>query len=73
MEVKIFKKVVKYKDSEGAEKTGVNLFLRCGTSSLIPIQVRYFEDKETHKDSRYSTRKQIVESYAEVLEDEQEK
>ena len=72
MDIKLFKKTVKYKDSAGEEKTGVNVYLRCGTSSLIPIQVRYFEDKETHKDPRYMTRKQIVESYAEVLPDNEQ-
>ncbi len=65
-EVKLYKKNVSYKDKEGAEKTAVNFYIRCGTVT-VPIEVKYFANKETGVDNRYRERKTVLGAFAEEL------
>lgn len=70
-EMKLYKKKVTYKDkSTGEEKTAVNFSLKLG-DALIPIEVKFFADKETKKDTRYASRRAIVSAFAEELPDEE--
>lgn len=70
-EMKLYKKKVAYKDkSTGEEKTAVNFSLKLG-DALIPIEVKFFADKETKKDARYASRRAIVSAFAEELPDEE--
>ncbi len=57
---------------DGEEKKVTNFFLRCG-DALVPIEVKYFEDKETHKDSRYRERRVLLSAFAEELPELPEK
>ncbi len=63
-EVKLFKKNATYKDKEGKEKTAVNFYVQCG-NVFVPIEVKYFEDKETGKDLRYRERRVCMSAFAE--------
>lgn len=45
-EVKLLKRKVPYVDKEGKDRIATNFFLRCG-DVMIPIEVKYFENKET--------------------------
>lgn len=70
-EMKLYKKKVAYKDKNtGEEKTAVNFSLKLG-DALIPIEVKFFADKETKKDTRYASRRAIVSAFAEELPDEE--
>ena len=66
MNVQLFKKNANYKDKDGNEKTATNFFVKCG-DMLIPVEPKYFPDKETDKDSMFFTRKTVLSSFAEVL------
>lgn len=70
-EVKLYKKNVSYKDKEGAEKTAVNLYIRCGDVT-VPIEVKYFPNKETGVDKGYGGRKAVVSAFAEELPEKPE-
>lgn len=67
MQVELFKKVSTY-IKDGEEKIATNFFLRCG-DTLVPIEVRFFEDKKTGQDRNYSGRKLVLSSFAAVLPD----
>ncbi|MBR5388387.1 MAG: hypothetical protein IK147_02850 [Clostridia bacterium] len=56
--VDLFKKQVKYKDKEGAEKTATNFYLRCG-DMLVPIEIKYFPG-ENNVDRAYGGRKTVL-------------
>lgn len=66
MEVKLYKKVVSYKNKDGEEKTATNYFVQCG-DVLVPVEVKYFEDKKTGEDKNYRTRKTLMSAFAETL------
>jgi len=68
MQGDILKKNVKYKDKDGAEKNATNFYIRCG-NVLIPIEVKYFPDKETGIDKAYNGRKSVLLAFAEELPD----
>ena len=68
MECKLFKKKSTYVDKEGKEKNSVQFYLSCG-SSMIPIEVTFFKNKETGNDNQYSNRKSILSAFAEDLPD----
>lgn len=68
MQVELFKKVGKYTDKEGKERTSTRFYLRCG-SALVPVEVTYFEGKEGERDNQYSGRKSILNAFAEDLPD----
>lgn len=65
-ELKLFKKNVKYKDKDNNEKTAVNFYLKCG-DALVPIEVRFFANKETGRDNQYMGRKSVLSAFAEEL------
>ena len=66
MEVKLFKKHVGYKTQTGEEKTATNYFLQCG-DVLVPVEVKFFADKETGEDKQYRTRRTLMSAFAEEL------
>ena len=71
-QVELFKKVGKYTDQNGNEKTSTRFYLKCG-DALVPIEVTYFENKETGKDSQYSGRKAVLTAFAETLPEKETK
>ena len=66
MQVELFKRIVTYKDGEGEERKATNFFLKCG-DVLVPVEVKYFEDKETGKDKNFVTRKTVLSAFADEL------
>lgn len=65
-EVKLYKKLATYTDKNGEEKTATNLFVMCG-DVLVPIEVKYFEDKETGTDKNYRSRKTLISALSDIL------
>lgn len=66
-EMKLYKKKVVYKDkSTGEEKTAVNFSLKLG-NIFVPIEVKFFPDKETKKDPQYASRRAVVLAFAEDM------
>lgn len=66
MQVELFKRIVPYSDNKGEQRTATNFFAKCG-DVLVPIEVKYFEDKETGEDKNYRTRKTLLAAFAEEL------
>lgn len=64
-EVKLFKKVVTYQ-KDGEDRTATNFYVRCGNAT-VPVEVKYFENKETGRDDRYRERKAVLSAFAEEL------
>lgn len=64
-EVKLFKRISHY-EKDGETKTATNFFVQCGDTN-IPIEVKYFEDKETGRDNQYLGRKMVLASYSDLL------
>lgn len=64
-EVKLFKRISHY-EKDGETKTATNFFVQCGDTN-IPIEIKYFEDKETGRDNQYLGRKMVLSSYAEEV------
>lgn len=71
MLVNLMKKNRTYTDKDGQEKTTTNFFLKCG-DSVIPIDVKYFPDKDTKKDIRYQGRRDVLRALADPLQDKPE-
>lgn len=66
-EVKLYKRTGTYLDQkDGTEKSFTNFFVACG-DVFVPVEVKYFEDKETGRDDRYRERKVLLSAFAEVL------
>ena len=66
-EVKLYKRTGTYLDQkDGTEKAFTNFFVACG-DVFVPVEVKYFEDKETGRDDRYRERKVLLSAFAEVL------
>lgn len=65
-DIKLFKKLSNYTDKDGNEKTATNLYLQCG-DSLVPIEVKYFPDKDTKIDPNFRGRKMVISAFAEDL------
>ena len=64
MQIELFKKVSNYEDKDGNKKFAVNFYLKLG-SELVPIEVRYFEDKKFDgKDPNYRSRKLLLSAMA---------
>lgn len=63
-EVKLFKKNVTFNGKDGKEKTAVNFYVQCG-NVFVPVDVKYFADKETGQDPRYRERKVCMSAFAE--------
>lgn len=64
--VKLQKEISTYTDKDGNEKVATNFSVVCGDMT-IPIEVKYFENKETGKDSMFFTRKTVLSSYADEV------
>ena len=67
-QVNLFKKKRTYTNKDGKEVTTYDFFLLCG-KSLIPIDARYFKKQDGSPDTKYSSRREILFDYAEVLPD----
>ena len=66
-EVKLFKKLAKYVDKkDGKEKTATNFYIQCGDQN-IPVEVKYYEDPETHTDPNYRARKTVLSAFADLF------
>lgn len=65
-ELKLFKKKSTYVDKDGAEKNATKFYLLCG-DTLVPIEVTFFKNKETGKDTQYLGRKSVLTAFAEPL------
>lgn len=72
MQVKLYKKVVNYTNQDGEVKTATNYFVECG-DVFVPVEVKYFEDKKTHEDKNYRTRKTLMSAFAEELPEREKK
>ena len=66
MQVKLFKKNVEYTTNEGKVKKATNYFVACG-DVLVPVEVKYFEDKKTGTDKHYATRRTLMSAFADEL------
>lgn len=66
MQVELYKKNVEYTTNSGEKKTATNYFVKCG-DVLVPVEVKYFEDKVTHEDKQYRTRRTLMSAFAEEL------
>ena len=66
MKVELFKRIVEYTNKEGETKTATNFFVQCG-EVLVPVEVKFFEDKKTGEDKNYRTRKTLMSAFAEEL------
>ena len=73
MQVNLFKRRVSYVDKkDGKEKIATNFYVDCG-GILVPVEAKYFEDKETGRDDRYMERKTLLSAFAETLPERQKK
>ncbi len=63
MEVKLFKKTSKYIDKDNVERQATRFYVQCG-DALIPVEVTYFKDKETGKDDKYVSRREVMKAFA---------
>lgn len=73
MQVNLFKRRVPYVDQkDGKEKIATNFFVSCG-DILVPVEVKYFENKETGRDDRYFERKTLLSAFADTLPERQKK
>ena len=66
MQVNLFKRRVPYVDKDGENKIATNFFVSCG-DILVPVEVKYFENKETGRDDRYIERKTLLSAFADTL------
>ena len=66
MQVQLFKKQSKYVDKDGVERSATRFYAQCG-ETLVPIEVTYFKDKETGKDSQYAGRREVMKAFADNL------
>ena len=67
MQVNLFKRRVPYVDQkDGKNKIATNFFVSCG-DILVPVEVKYFENKETGRDDRYMERKTLLSAFADTL------
>ena len=66
MQVNLYKRNVNYTNQDGEVKSATNFFVRCG-DELIPVEVKYFKDKETGEDKNYRVRKSLMSAFAEEL------
>lgn len=66
MQIELLKQNVEYKDKNGVDRKGTNLFIKV-EQTLIPIEVKYFADKITGVDAQFSKRKFLLSSVASEL------
>ncbi|MCM1305893.1 MAG: hypothetical protein NC037_00265 [Bacteroides sp.] len=65
-QVNLLKRNRKYTDKDGKERTATNFYLQVG-NELIPVAVRFFENKDTGEDPMYRSRKMIMSAFADEL------
>ena len=65
-QVSLYKKQVEYQNKDGETKTATNYFVKCG-DQMVPVEVKYFENKETGRDDRYRERRVLMSAFAEEL------
>lgn len=65
MQVNLYKQNVEY-TKDGEVKTATNYFVQCG-DVLVPVEVKYFEDKKTGEDKNYRSRRTLMSAFAETL------
>lgn len=64
-EMKLYKKKVVYKDKKtGEERYATNFSLKLG-DTIVPIEVKFFPDKETNRDNQYTSRRAVMSAFAE--------
>lgn len=68
MQVNLYKRNVEYTNQDGEVKTATNYFVQCG-DVLVPVEVKYFEDKQTGEDKNYRTRRSLMSAFAEPFPD----
>jgi hypothetical protein len=66
MQVKLYKKNGEYTTKDGEVKKVTNYFVECG-DVLVPVEVKFFEDKKTGEDKNYRTRRTLMSAFAEEL------
>ena len=66
-QVELFKRKSKYV-KDGEEKTATNFYVKCN-DTLIPVEIKYFANKDTGIDPGYSSRKAVLYAFAEELPD----
>ena len=67
MEIKLYKKETTYPDKQSGEmRQATRFYILCGTT-LIPVQVTYFENTETGRDAQYASRKAVLKAFAQDL------
>ena len=66
MQVNLFKRRVPYVDKDGENKIATNFFVSCG-DIFVPVEVKYFENKETGRDNWYMERKTLLSAFADTL------
>ena len=71
MQVELFKKVVEYTTQDGEVKKATNFFVACG-DALVPVEVKYFENKETKTDKNYASRRTLMSAFAAELPQKQQ-
>lgn len=69
-QVHLFKKVGKYTDKDGKEKTSIRFYVKCG-DTLVPVEVPYFEGKDGERDYQYNGRKAVLTAFADTLPDKE--
>ena len=67
MQVTLFKKEDSYVDKKTNEtKKVTRSYVGCG-STLIPVEVTYFENTELGRDPQFASRKAVLKAFAEDL------
>lgn len=66
MQVKLYKRSGEYITQAGEVKKVTYYFVECG-NVLVPVEVKYFEDKKTGIDKQYGTRRTLMSAFAEEL------
>ena len=66
MQVGLYKRNVEYTTKDGEVKKTTNFFVGCG-DVLVPVEVKFFEDKKTGQDRQYATRRTLMSAFAEEL------
>lgn len=68
-QVQLFKKVGKYTDKDGKEKTSTRFYVKCG-DVLVPVEIPYFEG-EDGRDYQYASRRAVLSAFSDTLPEKQ--
>ena len=72
MQLELFKRMAQYTDKDGKERTATNFFLKCG-NELVPVEVKFFADRETGEDKNFRVRKTLLSAFAADLPEREQK